>query len=127
VTALAVVVTIDPEGHFSDQLLGAVQDCGIVIEIQFVFEGGEKALHLGVVPTAVFGRHAAADLPIFQQLPIGRCPLLAALVGVDQKLIGFDLAVPQGPVEGFQHQGGLHGGAHGAADHAAAVQVDPVG
>jgi hypothetical protein len=41
---------------------------------------------------------------------------------VDQELIGFDLAVAQGPVEGFQHQGGLHGGADGPADYPAAVR-----
>ncbi len=40
-------------------------------------------------------------------------------------MIGFDLALPQSPVEGLQHQRGLHGGAHGPVDHAAAVKVDP--
>jgi len=125
VTTLAVVVTVDPKGQVPDQPLGAVQDLGIVIECQFVFEGGEKALHYGVVPAAALGRHAASDLVVFQQLPVGRCPVLAPLVRVDQKLIGFDLAVSQSPVQGLQHQGGLHGGAHGPADHTAAVQVDP--
>ena len=124
-TTLAVVVTVDPEGQVPDQLLGAVQDLGIVIEAQFVFEGGEEALHHGVVPAAALGRHAAGNLAAFQQLPVRRCPVLAPLVRVDQELIGFDLAVPQSPVEGLQHQRGLHGGAHGPADHAAAVQVDP--
>lgn len=124
-TTLAVVVTVDPEGQVPDQLLGAVQDLGIVIEAQFVFKGGEEALHHRVVPAAAFGRHAAADLVVFQQLPVGRCPVLAPLVRVNQELIGCDLAVPQSPVEGFQYQRGLHGGAHGPADHAAAVQVDP--
>jgi len=76
VTTLAVVVTVDPEGQVPDQLLGAVQDLGIVIEAQFVFEGGEKALHHGVVPAAALGRHAAADLVVFQQMPVGRCPVL---------------------------------------------------
>jgi len=56
---------------------------------------------------------------------VGRCPVLAPLIGVDQELVGFDLAVPQGPVQGLQHQRGLHRGAHGPADHAAAVKVDP--
>ena len=124
-TTLAVVVTLDPEGHFPDHLLGAVQDRDIVIEAQFVFEGGEETLHHGVVPAAAFGRHAAADREIFQQLPIGRCAVLAPLIGVDQALIGFDLAVSQSPVQGLQHQRRLHRGAHGPADHAAAVQVDP--
>ena len=42
-TALAVVVTIDPEGQVPDQLLGAVQSHSIVIEAHLVFKGGEKA------------------------------------------------------------------------------------
>jgi len=125
VTTLAVVVTIDPEGQVPDQLLGAIQDLGIVIEVQFVFQGREEALHHCVVPAAALGRHAAGDLAACQQLPVRRCPVLAPLVRVNQELIGFDLAVPQSPVEGFQHQRGLHGGAHGPADHAAAVQFDP--
>ena len=126
-TTLAVVVTIDPEGQVPDQLLGAVQGHSIVIEAHLVFKGGEKALHHCVVPAAALGRHAAADLVVFQQLPVGRRPVLAPLVCVDQELIGCDLAVPQSPVEGLQHQCGLHGGAHGPADHTAAVQVDPDG
>ncbi len=43
---------------------------------------------------------------------------------MDQELIRFDLAVPQRPVEGLQHQRGLHGRAHGPTDHPPAVQVD---
>ena len=35
---------------------------------------------------------------------------------MDQELIGLNLPVPQSPVEGLQHQRGLHGGAHGPAD-----------
>ena len=91
VTTLAVVVTVDPEGHLPDQLLWAVQDLCIVIEAQFVFEGGEEALHHGVVPAAALGRHAAADLVVVQQLPVRRCPVLAPLIGVDQEPVGFDL------------------------------------
>lgn len=124
-TTLAVVVAVDPEGELPDQLLRAVQDLGIVIEVEFVFEGGEEALHHSVVPATALGRHAAADLSAFQQLPVRGCPVLAPLIGVDQELIGFDLAVSQSPVEGLQHQRRLHGGAHGPADDAAAVQVDP--
>ncbi len=90
-----------------------------------MFEGGEKALHHGVVPATTLGRHAAADLVVLQQLSVALGAVLAALIGVDQELIGFDLAVAQGPVEGFQHQGGLHGGADGPADHPAAVWIDP--
>jgi len=55
VTTLAVVVIIDPEGHFSDQLLGAVEDCDIVIKAQFVFEGGDETLRHGLVPAAALG------------------------------------------------------------------------
>jgi len=127
VTTLAVVVTIHPEGHFPDQLLRSVQDLGIVIEAKFVFEGGEEAPHHSVVPAAALGRHAAAVLSAFQQLPVGRCPVLAPLIRVDQALIGFDLAVYQSPVQGLEHQRRLHSAAHGPADHAAAVQVDPYG
>ena len=46
-TSLAVVVTVDLEGQVPDQLLGAVQDLGIVIEAQLLFEGGQYALHQG--------------------------------------------------------------------------------
>ena len=90
-----------------------------------MFEGGAKALHHGVVPATALGRHAAADPVVVQQLSVALCEVLAALIGVDQELIGFDLAVAQGPVEAHQHQGGHHGGAHGPADHPAAVQIDP--
>jgi hypothetical protein len=37
---LAAVVTVDTLGQFPDQVLGAVQGLGIVIEAQLVFEGG---------------------------------------------------------------------------------------
>ena len=43
-TTFTVVVTVDPEGPMPDQLLGAVQAHGIVIEAQLVFEGGEESL-----------------------------------------------------------------------------------
>jgi hypothetical protein len=48
VTTLSVVVTVDLECQVPDQLLGAVQGHGGVIEAQFMFEGGEEALHHGV-------------------------------------------------------------------------------
>lgn len=44
---LAVVVPVDPEGKLPDQLLRAFQGLCIVIEAQYVFEGGEKPLHYG--------------------------------------------------------------------------------
>jgi len=73
--------------HGGLRALRAVPGLCIVIEVQFVFEGGAEALHPCVVPAPALGRHAAADL-------------VAALIGVDQELLGFDLAVPQGPVGG---------------------------
>ena len=91
-----------------------------------MFEGGEKALHHGVVPATALGRHAAADLVCRQQLPVGGRPVLAPLVRMNQQLIGFDLTVSQGPVESLQHQRGFHGGAHGPADYTSAVQIDPL-
>ena len=81
--------------HGGLRALRAVPGLCIVIEVQFVLllrrslrlEGGAEALHPCVVPAPALGRHAAADL-------------VAALIGVDQELLGFDLAVPQGPVGG---------------------------
>ena len=46
------MLTVDPEGQVPAQLLGAAQYFGIVIEAQFVFEGGEEALHYRVFPAA---------------------------------------------------------------------------
>ena len=92
-TTFTVVVTVDPKGQVPDQLLWAVQSCGIVVELQFMFEGGEEALHRGVVPVVTYGRHAAGVLSASQQLPVGHRPVLAPLIGVDQELIRFDLAV----------------------------------
>ena len=89
-TALAVVVTIDPEGQLPDQLLRAFQGLCIVIKVQFVLllrslrlEGGEKALHHRVISATALGRHAAADLVALPQLPVGYGPILATLIGVD--------------------------------------------
>jgi hypothetical protein len=62
---------------------------------------------------------------VLQQLPVGRRPVLAPLIGVDQELVGFDLALPQSPIQGLQHQRRFYGGAYGPADHTAAVQIDP--
>jgi hypothetical protein len=39
---------------------------------------------------------------------------LAPLIGVDQELFGFDLAVPQGPVEGRAHSKSVTGVLAGA-------------
>jgi hypothetical protein len=118
-------VTVVPKDKVPDPLLWAVQGHGIVIGLQFVVEGGEEALHHGVVPEAALGRHAASDLSACQQLAVGRRPVLTALIGVDQMLIRFDLAIAQSPVEGLKHQRALHGGAQGPTDQAAAVQVNP--
>ena len=77
VITLVIVVAIDPEGQVPDQLLGAIQDLGIIIKAKFVFKEGEEALHHSVISAAALGRHAAADLVFFQQLPLSSCPLLA--------------------------------------------------
>ena len=66
VTMLAVIVTVGPEGQLPDQLLLAVQLLGLVIEAEFVFEGGEEALHQRILPAAALGRHAADDFVDFQ-------------------------------------------------------------
>jgi hypothetical protein len=118
VTTVAIVVNIDPEGLVPYQPLGAVDDLGIVIEAQFVFEGGEEALLKCVVQAAALGRHAAGDLALFQQLPVRRCTVMTPLVRINQELKRFNLAVPQSPDESFKHQRGLHDDAHGTADSA---------
>jgi hypothetical protein len=89
-----------------------------------VFEGGEEAIHHGIVPAVALGGQAAVDLAVHQQLPLGRGPLLTSMIGVDQELIRFDSAVPQGSVEGLKHQGGLHDGAQGPAHNTSSVQID---
>lgn len=62
---------------------------------------------------------------VFKQLPVGRRPVLASLVRMDQGLIEFNLAVPHGTVQAFQHQRAVDGGARCRTDHAAAGKVDP--
>lgn len=61
---LTVVVTIDPEGQVPNQLLGAAQYFGTVIEVQFAFEGGEEALHHLVFPATAGKLRAALILLI---------------------------------------------------------------
>ena len=58
-----------------------------------MFKRGEKAFLHCVIPAAALGRHAGGDLVELQQLPIAISPILAALIGVDQEFIGFDLEV----------------------------------
>jgi hypothetical protein len=58
-----------------------------------MFEGGEEALRHCVVLAASLGGHAAADLAAYEQLPVGRGPVLASLIGLDQELIRFEPAV----------------------------------
>jgi hypothetical protein len=96
--ALTVVVTVDSEDQVPNQMLGAVEGHGIVIKLQFLFKGGEEALHHGVVSAAGLGRHAVADLAAFEQFPVDRRSVMAPLVRMDQKLVRFDLAVPQSTV-----------------------------
>ena len=77
-TALAVVVALDPEGQIALQLLRSDQLLAIVIEVQLQLllrrslqlEGGEQALRNSVIPTAALGGHAAADLVLLQQDPV---------------------------------------------------------
>lgn len=76
----------------------------------------QKKLHNGVVPAAALVRHAAADLSVFQQLPVGRWPVLAPLICIHQKLLRFCLTQAKSPIEDLQHQRGFHGGAHGPAE-----------
>ena len=85
-----------------------------------MFEGGEEALHHGVVSAAALGLYAAPDLAAFQQLPVGRRSVLAPLIGMNQELVRFDVAMPQSQVEGLQHQRGLHCRSH----HPSGVQID---
>ncbi len=61
-----------------------------------------------------------------QQLQVGIGPILAALIGVNHQLIGFDLSVAKGPVERLQHQYGLHRGAHRPIHNPPAVEIDPL-
>lgn len=70
VTALKVVVTGETEDQASLQLLGSQQGVGGGLDVQLVFEGGEKAFRHGVIPAATLDRHAAADLAVLQQLPL---------------------------------------------------------
>ena len=58
----AVGVNLDTKGQITLQLLGSDQGVLIVIEIQFLRERREKALHQSVMPTALPGGHAATDL-----------------------------------------------------------------
>ena len=102
--AFAVVVTIDPEGQITLQLFGSDAVLRVMVEVQFVLEGGEQALHHGVIPTAALGGHAAGDAMGLQKLAVSGGPVLAALIGVDQQLVSFHLALTQGPVEGLEHQ-----------------------
>lgn len=59
-----------------------VQDHGLIIELQLGFQDREEALLHCVVPAAALGRHAAADLVVFELLPVGRYSVLARLFGV---------------------------------------------
>ena len=56
-----------------------------------MFKGGEKTFRHCVIPATALGGHAGGDIVDLQQLPVGIGPILAAMIGVDQELIGFDL------------------------------------
>ena len=60
-----------------------------------------------------------------QHLPVIAGPVLAALIGVDQQLIGRHLAMTERAVEGFDRQGGIHPLIQRPTDDTAAEQVDP--
>ena len=44
---------------------------------------------------------------------------------MDQELVGLDLTVPQGTVEGLEYQGDSMVAPMGPADHTPAVKIDP--
>lgn len=56
----------------------------------------EEKLLNRFVPAAPLGRHALNDLAPHQQLPVFCRPVVAALISVDQQMVGFDLPVRQG-------------------------------
>lgn len=90
-----------------------------------MIKDGVVALRHCIVSATALGGHAAADLAAFQQLPVGRGPVMAPLISVDQGLIRFEPAVPQGPNEGLQQQVGLHGGTKGSAQQTSPVKIGP--
>ena len=87
----AVVVTLDPEGQITLELLGRDQLLSIVIEVQLQLEGGEEALQHGVVPAASFGGHAADDLLLSEQIAVVGGPVLTALICMEEQLLGLHL------------------------------------
>ena len=133
-TALAVVVALDPEGQIALQLLRSDQLLAIVIEVQLQLllrrslqlEGGEQALRNSVIPTAALGGHAAADLVLLQQDPVVGGPVLAALIRVDEQELRLQQTVIEGAVESLNHQGGIHAVIELPADDTTTEQVDPV-
>ena len=124
-TTLAVVIALDPEGQITLQLLGSDQNFPIVIEVQLEFDGGEEAFHHGVIPAATLGGHAADDLVALQKQAVVSSSVLAALIRVDQQLVRLNPAVTEGPVEGLNHQGGVHGPLQLPADDTPTEQIDP--
>ncbi len=60
-----------------------------------------------------------------QKLAVSGGSVLAALIGVDQQLVRFNLALTQGPIKGLQHQQHLNGCARAPADDAANEPIHP--
>jgi hypothetical protein len=82
VTALTVVVTVDPESQLPLELLERLQNRSIGIDVKHVFKGGEEALHHGVISESSLAGHAAADLSVLQQLPVRRGAVLPRSVWI---------------------------------------------
>jgi hypothetical protein len=47
-----------------------------------------------------------------EQIAVVSCAVLAALIGMDQCLIGFHLAIAKSPVKGHDYQSGIHARMH---------------
>ena len=91
------------------------------------FECREKALHHGVVPTAVLWGHAAADLVLAEKRETVAGSVLAALIRVNEQLLGLHMPLAEGSVEELEH---LHLRAiypliKLPADHKESEKIDP--
>ena len=77
------------------------------------------------IPTVALGRHATGDAMGLQKLAVSGGSVLAALIGVDQQLVTFNLGLTQGPIEGLHQQRHLYGCAQAPADDAANEPIHP--
>jgi hypothetical protein len=62
---------------------------------------------------------------VVEQIAVAGGPVLNALIRVEQTLIGSHLPTAEGPVDGLDHQGGIHAGIQSSAKNGAAEQIDP--